>query len=403
MDFEQAQSRLIYKYLRGSHLYGLNNEQSDFDYAGIYVCDDNDLLGLGRNYKDQVSDAKSDIVYWEIKRFLELAAKGNPSTTEALFVPERCIIIEHALIRDLKQYRHMFLTKHMFDAITGYAISQIEKARGLNKKIVNPVNKLKGLMDFCYVADPDIQGSRPLERILNYYGFDQKYCGLVDIPHMQDMYNVFYDWKAHIEDNDISLELFKKDIRGQLDEPLRIVWPEDAYISPTKWYNSLTRQHYKGIFKDNSKQVCLSSVEKGSKPIFQMSFNQNAYSQHCQDYMNYKRWEKERNPVRYESNLDKNYDSKNMMHCFRLINMCIELAQTGELNVDRTNIDREFLMDIRLHKYEYDELMDILHERKQIMDIAIKSADLGAEFNYDFFDDWLIDARKWLSRETHII
>lgn len=36
---------------------------------------------------------------------------------------------------------------------------------------------------------------------------------------------------------------------------------------------------------------------------------------------------KECNPKRYESNLDKTYDSKNMMHCFRLMHMASEIAE----------------------------------------------------------------------------
>ena len=51
----------------------------------------------------------------------------------------------------------------------------------------------------------------------------------------------------------------------------------------------------------------------------------------------------------------KNYDAKNMMHVFRLLLMAKEIAAEGKINVFRN--DREFLLDIKQGKYEYDELV----------------------------------------------
>ena len=45
-----------------------------------------------------------------------------------------------------------------------------------------------------------------------------------------------------------------------------------------------------------------------------------------------------------------------MMHCTRLIHMGLELAKGEGFNIERT-WDREFLLNIRNHKMEYDELI----------------------------------------------
>ena len=37
-DVIRQDGRLLYEYIRGSHLYGLNNEDSDIDTSGVYVC-----------------------------------------------------------------------------------------------------------------------------------------------------------------------------------------------------------------------------------------------------------------------------------------------------------------------------------------------------------------------------
>lgn len=396
MSIEQIENNgsLLYKYLRGSHMYGLNNQDSDEDYGGIFICRPRDMLGLGINYQEQVSDAKSDIVYWELKRFIQLACKGNPSVVESLFVPKRCVMFEHPIITELKEHRNKFLTKHTFNAITGYAVQQIQKARGLNKKIVNPVTVRKTPLDFCYV--PQGMGSMPLVEWLEIDGLKPEFCGLVKIPHMNDMYNVFYDWGAHIENLGWDYDRWKQNLRG-LDDGPEIEWPEEARDYPNHWWSRHHQsRNYKGIVHDNSNQLLLSSIVKYDVPIVQMSYNQTGYTKHCIDYKNYKDWEKYRNPKRYESNLDKNYDSKNMMHCFRLIHMCTELAETGQLNVDRSAIDRDFLMDIRNHKYEYDQLIGFLDQDKKEMEEAINNSNLPKNIDTEFFDEWLIKARLGL-------
>ena len=51
----------------------------------------------------------------------------------------------------------------------------------------------------------------------------------------------------------------------------------------------------------------------------------------------------------------KNYDAKNMLHVFRLLQMAEEIALTGTLQVRRPN--REFLLQIRRGEFEYAELV----------------------------------------------
>lgn len=43
-------------------------------------------------------------------------------------------------------------------------------------------------------------------------------------------------------------------------------------------------------------------------PFCYISYNVDGFQDHCRRYKEYKEWEQNRNPVRYESNLNKNYD-----------------------------------------------------------------------------------------------
>ncbi|MCC6371525.1 MAG: nucleotidyltransferase, partial [Bacteroidia bacterium] len=69
------------------------------------------------------------------------------------------------------------------------------------------------------------------------------------------------------------------------------------------------------------------------------------------------------NEVRYENTMEhgKNYDAKNMMHTFRLLNMAEEIAKENKLHVRRH--DRDFLLQIRSGIFEYDDLVKIADEK----------------------------------------
>ena len=170
----------------------------------------------------------------------------------------------------------------------------------------------------------------------------------------------------------------------------------DDMFALSNWYYEQRPIGYKGIVneKGTSNELRLSSVAKDEKPVCYMTYNKNAFSSHCKDYKEYKDWEKNRNPVRYESNLNKNYDAKNMAHSFRLVNMGIEIARGEGVKVDRTNIDRDFLLAIRNHQYEYDELIYELEEKVKEMDEAVKQTSLPDKIDINRVNDLLLQIRK---------
>lgn len=387
---------IAYEYKRGSHMYHLNTETSDEDFGGVFFCPKKMLLGLRGRYEEQVSDSKSDVVFYEFGRWLELLLKSNPTVLEGLFAPEDCIVGEvHPAVRKILDNRELFLSKECFKTFYGYAVSQISKARGFNKKIVNPVTERKDILDFCYTFND--QGSLPIKKFLAENGLDQKYCGLVNIPNMSDgdssIYGVYYDFAAYFKFENID---WARDWYNG-NSPYKKFFPSvSEQLSIQKRIEDKEFFHYGGIVHpdeiEKSNTVRLSSVPKGEKPICFMTYNKNGYMRHCRDYKDYKEWEKNRNPVRYESNLGHNYDAKNVMHCMRLVRMAKELAQGKGFNVVRT-WDRDYLLDIRNHKFEYEDVMDQLEREKLEMEEAIKSCTLPDKVDFDKVNDLLYDVR----------
>ena len=129
-DIIRNEGRLLYEYIRGSHLYGLNTEESDIDTSGVYVCTRDELLGCF-GYQAQVSDARHDNTWYEIGELMRLLLKSNPTALESLFVPKDKIIGKvHPLMQMVIDHRERFLTKECFNPFFGYAKSQIEKRAG---------------------------------------------------------------------------------------------------------------------------------------------------------------------------------------------------------------------------------------------------------------------------------
>jgi predicted nucleotidyltransferase len=406
-----------YEYMRGSHMYHLNIETSDIDVGGVFICPKEMLLGLRSNYQEQIADEKNDTVFYEFGRWIELLMKANPTALESLFAPKDCIIGEvNPAIQHIIDNRDMFVSKECFKTFYGYAVSQIGKARGLNKKIVNPISERKDILDFCYTIKN--QGSQPIKDFLEANNLDQKYCGLVNVPNMRDVYGVYYDFAAYFK-----FEVFDKSNWWTLnpdEENDKVLLTEESfqnwcfdmryrtvaydkfmdYDYAVKTYNRVINKEffgYSGIVHpdeiEKSNEVRLSSIPKGEMPICNMSYNKDAYTCHCRDYKDYKEWEAKRNPVRYESNLNKNYDSKNVMHCMRLVRMAKELAQGKGFNVVRDE-DRQYLLDIRNHKFEYDEVMEQLEKEKREMEIAIEQSTLPEHSDYNKINQLLIEARN---------
>lgn len=406
---------LLYKYIRGSQAYGTNTPESDQDEGGIFIAPQEWVNGLGFDYMEEVLDEKHDTVWWELGKFMRLLCTSNPTVLEALFIPDDKVLYEHPIMTEIKKNRDMFVTKACFKPFGGYAVSQISKAQGLNKKIHWDIKKMvrKTPLDFCYTFKK--QGSQNIQDWLSERGLEQRNCGLVNIPNMDGVYGVYYDFGQHFELNKIDIEYFI-DVENRNNPFISYMFntfvKDDIHYTTQMYslYNKLRtpKGGHCGIISEvgDSNQIRFSSVKKDDIPICYMAYNQSGYGCHCREYKEYTEWKEKRNKARYENNLEglsegknKFYDSKNMMHCFRLLSMCIEVAEGKGILVDRTNIDRNFLMDVRNRKYTYDELMEKLLDLKARMDKAIEDSKISESIDVEFVNNLLLECRKYFNEK----
>lgn len=368
--------------IRGSQAYGTNLPTSDIDYAGVYIQSQEDIYGT--RYKEQINDDKNDTVFYEIRRFLELVASNNPTILELLNTPEDCIIYKHPLFDEILKHRDSFITKVCAKSFGGYAIQQIKKAKGQDKKQNWEKEKVtrKDVLDFVYVLEGG--QSIPWKVWNSERGYEEKFCGVVNVPNARDVYAVYYDQDAY--------HCFGKDL------------PEYMKENAKNWRRESGKPMgfgYKGIVKSGegeslaeSNALRLSSIPKGEHPICHIAYNKDGYTAHCKDYKSYQEWLENRNEQRWvdvQSHGQK-IDGKNMMHCRRLLEMAREIGEGQGIKVRRAN--REYLISIRKGEVDLESLIAQAEQDIIEIDEIFKNSNLPDAVDPKLVHDLLVSIRK---------
>lgn len=347
----------IFKAVVGSQAYGTAIETSDTDYKGVFVQPKDDILSF--KYREQIEISK-DECYYEVRRFIQLLQTANPTVLELLYSPEDCVVIKTSAFDVLVSVKDKFLTKKCLQSFGGYAVAQIKKAKGLDKKMNWDKRRIerKTPRDFCYAYENG--KTIPIETFLSKHGLLEQHCGIIALDHFKDCYALYYDYHAHYGN------------------------PKDRNYSPIG---------YNGIFSSDETQMKLSHVPKGEEAVAVIYWNKDGYSMHCKDYTSYQTWLLERNKQRYVDIVGHNQqiDGKNLLHCRRLLDMAQEIATEGTIRVRRPN--HKYLLSIRRGEVPLQEIIDKAEEDIGGLDSLFDKSGLPDEVDYDFCNDLLLNIR----------
>lgn len=311
-------SAVLFECLAGSRAYGTANAESDDDIRGIFAVPVASYLDLERPV-DQVSDSKNNVVYYSIRRIIELLAEANPNVLELLYMPDECVRRISPEMNLLVAARDLFVTKQCADTHAGYAYSQVKKARGQNKWINNPKPELPPRKEqYCHVVPPPSANAsgppaRPIP--LETLGLDLTQHHAAKLEHARDAYRLYF-------------------------------------------YGSAAQ----GVFRGDV-IACESIPEADESKRFAglLFFNEAGWKQALIDHQNYWRWRKERNEARWrqQESGELDFDAKNMMHTIRLLMSGRSLLEHGKPMVRFAGADLALLMAIRNGRLSFDEILKI--------------------------------------------
>jgi uncharacterized protein len=380
-EFLVENGLILFETIVGSQAYGTQTPTSDIDKKFVYILPQDYILGTG--YVEQIN-ITDDYVGWEIRRFLELTASNNPTVLELLNSPEDCIISKHPLFDMILEHKDDFITKVCKDSFGGYARQQIKKSRGLDKKQNWEKDKVtrKDVLDFVYVIDGE--KSIPWKIWNSDRGYEEKFCGVTNVPNARDVYAVFYDQEA--------FQCFGESLPEYMKENAK-KWRKEANKEMGFGYKGLVKTG-EGANAAESNQLRLSSIPKGETPICNIIYNKDGYTQHCKDFLAYQEWLENRNEARYVETKEhgQRIDGKNMMHCMRLIRMAQEIGRGEGIQVRRE--DSEYLLSIRRGEIDLDSLIKEADEAIEEMDSIFEKSSLPNSVDKNLVNELLIKIRR---------
>lgn len=339
-------NKILFQATSGSRAYGLARAHSDEDIRGIFVLPSNAYLSIEPPI-NLISDERSDIVYYSLRRVLELIKQSNPNIIELLFTPEDCIKFKSPFIHDLFQVRQEFISMELCDAFIGFAQMQLKKSRGQNKWVNKPQPpSLPKKEDFIWIVPHLASNTFPARPVsLNSTQIDLAGCHVSSLEHCPNVYRLY----------------------------------------------KISNQA-KGVFR-NEEIVCQSIELKDEIACFVglLIFNKLGFDTATRDFKHYWQWHNNRNEQRWKLQEGKiiDYDSKNMMHMFRLLFSSENILRFAKPLVRIEGENKIFLNDVLDGKYNFNELVSMAHAKIDELNKLKEKASVPDKPNTNIIDELL--------------
>lgn len=146
-DRELAERHTILRFLVGSGVHGTALDGvDDRDEMGIFVQPRTQVIGLDRMdqyvYRTQDEGERSghgdlDLTIYSLRKWVALAAAGNPTVLLGLFVPPEYLMVETAEGKILRDRADLFVSRQAANRFLGYLEAQRQKMLGLRGNRTN--------------------------------------------------------------------------------------------------------------------------------------------------------------------------------------------------------------------------------------------------------------------------
>ena len=354
MNKQEIQDNLMFLFTRGSQAYGTNNEFSDEDIGGVCLPTRNVILGVDKFEQDDVwvdeNGEKVDKSIYNFNKAMDLFLENNPNMLDFIYAPERCIKFETDDWKRIKAIRDEFICIKSKWTYQGYAVSQLNRIRThrsyLLQPVIEPIRTEFGLPEKSIFPETQI-------------GVLAKISSQWVNPEDQDS---FFTEMSRLMDSEGSL-IFKK------------------YIEPQ--FYPIAIEDFKKRQKEFLRMIASVSQHFLKEEYLDMAHKELKFLAASKNWEAYRRWKKNRNPARQKLEAVCGFDSKHAMHLIRLLSMSVEILSGHGVNVDRTNIDRDYLMEIRNGLFSFDEIEEHANKLNAKADELYKTSTLPKKPNLE--------------------
>lgn len=310
-NLKWLRERTILLTVHGLKAYGTDLPTSDTDLKGVAVPPREYFHGFVNRF-EQSESHDPDLVVYDLRKFMALAADCNPNIIEVLWTDESCHRVMTPTGRRLVDARALFLSKKARHTFAGYAHAQLTRIRGHHRWLKSPPKTPPTRADFGLPERTVIPS-------------DQLAAAQSAIAKRLDQ------WNAHFLDG--------------LDAAARI----EVVAKMSELLAEI------GVNGDNQWQAAARGVGHDANFIRLLDIERQ-YECRKKEWDQYQNWKRTRNEARAGLEAQFGYDTKHGMHLVRLMRMCREILTTGEVVVKRP--DRDELLAIRAGAWPYERLVE---------------------------------------------
>lgn len=354
MTKQEIEQNLIFLFVRGSQAYGTNTAESDEDFGGVCLPSKHVILGFEKFEQDEnwvdENGMKIDKSVYNVTKIFDLLCNNNPNIIDFVFAPDHCIRYSTPEWEKIVAIRDAFICKKAKWAYQGYAEAQLNRIMTHRGYLLNPM------------TEPTREAfGLPTQSIFPQTQLDV-IARLSSNYVKSDIQDSFFNEFKSLFDHEGSI-IFKKHIETDMI-PFAIADFKKGQKQFLRMISSVSGRFLKDEFEDMARKelAWLAAQEK---------------------WVAFKRWQKERNEKRKIMELKCGYDSKHAMHLVRLLRMSVEIMGGDGVKVDRRNIDRDHLMEIRMGNVPFDDVLQECKDLKAKGDLLYNTNPLPVEINLD--------------------
>lgn len=242
-DRDEAMAGEILRTVVGSGVHGIAIAGTDdHDEMGVYIERPGTVLGLSEGRGDYISRTQpegvrsgpgdTDLVMYSLRKYLRLAAKGNPTALIPLYAPAGHVLACNELGAELRDARHWFLSQEAVERFLGYMHSQHERMLGRGKQ-----NRVPNRPELIEKYGWDVKyGSHALR--LAYQGWEIAAHGTLTLPLRPDhRERVLSVKRGEVDRDEVSAEITEHEmaVRKVLDLGMSAVPERPNLAAINEW------------------------------------------------------------------------------------------------------------------------------------------------------------------------